>query len=317
MRCKKVLITGAGSIGEELLNQLLAYKDTVYTIRVFDNSEIKLHNLRMKHRDEPRVELFLGDVRDKDAVKKAVNGCDIIFNTAAYKHVSFCEENPIEAVKTNIFGLQNIINASSGETVKKIINISTDKAANPISVMGATKLITERLIENANRRTDDMVFINVRFGNVIASNGSVVEVFREQIKRKRNLTVTDPEMTRFIMSIKDAVRFILHASEICKGGEVFILKMPSIKLIDLVEAISGNKTNIDIIGRSKIEKVHEVLITEEEMDQAYEGQGMIVIPPKEHIEYYRRLGFKKLENIVPSSDKATMLTVDEIKKLLE
>lgn len=317
MRCKKVLITGAGSIGEEILNQLLAYRDVAYTIRVFDNSEIKLHKLRMQHRDEPRIEFYLGDIRDKDAVKKAVHGCDIVFHTAAYKHVTFCEENPIEAVKTNIFGLQNVIDASLEETVKKIINISSDKSVNSISVMGATKLITERLIEHASKITDDTVFINVRFGNVIASNGSVVEVFREQAKKKKKLTVTDPEMTRFIMSIKEAVRFILRASEIGKGGEVFILRMPALRLIDLVEAISGSKKNIDVVGRHKIEKVHEILITEEEAVQAYEGQGMIVISPSEHIEYYKRLGFKKLEEQIPSSDKATMLTIEQIKKLLE
>jgi len=301
-RNKNILITGVGSIGEGILNSLPSSAN----IRLFDNSEIRLHDLRLKNTDK-NIEYIIGDVRERDAVQHAMEDIDIVFNTAALKHVSFCEENPYAAVNTNIIGTQNVIDAA--KHVEKLINISTDKAANPISVMGATKLIIERLVRHAG-------FTSVRLGNVFASNGSVVEIFKHQIKNGKPVTITDSKMTRFIISIEEAVDFILRSSFLSKGRDIFILKMPAFSITDLALAISED-AEMKTIGKYNAEKLHEILMTEEEMEHAYENEAMIVIlPDKYHAKYYEELGFKKIKQLYPDSSQVEQLTIEDIKKLL-
>jgi len=296
---KVVLVIGAGSIGGELINRL----SNTNAVGIFDNSEIRLHELRMEYRGDSRFYFYLGDIRDKQRLEEVVEGHDVIINCAALKHVSFCDENPFDAVQTNILGTKNIIDIAKKHK-KQLINISTDKAVYPINVMGATKLITERLVEHYWGSS-------VRLGNIAASSGSVVEIFKKQIRNGEKLTITDPNMTRFMMPIEEAAKFIIKISDMPAG--CYIKKMPAVRVIDIAHAVDM-EADIDIIGKHKIEKIHEILLTEEELENAYENEEMIVLPyGRSKLNILN--GFKKCRQAY-SSDKAKLLSIDEIKKLL-
>jgi len=317
---KKIFITGAGTIGSEILNQILNY-DT-HSVRIFDNSELKLHNLKQKYKDsDKKIKYLLGDIRDKDRLDIAMRDVDIVFNTAALKHVSFCEDNPIDAVMTNVFGTQNLIDVSISKNVEKVINISTDKSVSPINVMGATKLLSERMMASASHYKGNVrtIFTTVRFGNVFDSSGSVVPIFRELIQDNKTLTITDPSMTRFMMSIDNAVKLVFKSTELSYGNDIFILKMPSIKIIDLANAMMQKynvNVGVEIVGVQTEEKMHESLITKEESKSAYKNDEIIVIPSKENIEYYIKRGFKKLKIGSITSDCNKFLSVNEIMEML-
>jgi len=318
---KTIFITGAGSIGEGILNQLQQYN--VHSIRVFDNSELKLHDLKQKYKDsKKKVKYIFGDIRDKDRLKVAMREVDIVFHTAAMKHVGFCEDNPIDAVITNVFGTQNIIDVSIEENIEKVINISTDKSTSPINVMGATKLLSERMMVSASHYKGKCrtIFTTVRFGNVFDSSGSVVPIFRKLIQENETLLITDIEMTRFMMSIENAVKLVFKATELSKGEEIFVLKMPSIKIIDLANAMMqkyDRNVGLQTIGVQTGEKIHETLITEEESKYAYENDEIIVISPKDNYDYYTSKGFSKLPIGNITSDCNSILSVDDIKELLQ
>lgn len=288
---KDIFITGAGSIGTEIVKLLLKTKAS--SIRIFDNSEIHLHNAMKLFKHDDRVKYIFGDIRDKESLLYPMRNVEIVFHTAAMKHINICERNPADSVKTNIIGTQNIIDIALELNCEKVINISTDKAANPSSVMGATKLISEKLIMSAQyyRGKTRTIFISVRFGNVMGSSGSVLPIFKKQLDNDDALTVTDKEMTRFMMKTDDAVSLISKATEIGKGGEIFILKMPSMKIMDLAEILSDD---IKIIGKTECEKIHEILMTEEESMNAYENDEMIVLCSDRLKEYYKLVGFKKI-----------------------
>jgi len=317
---KNIFITGAGTIGEGLLENVLKYN--IKSVRIFDNNELKLHNIQHKYKGNSKVKILLGDIRDKYRLSIAMKGIDIVFHTAALKHVCFCEDNPIDAVKTNVVGTQNIIDICIEQNIEKLINISTDKSVNPINVMGATKLLAERIIFSASvyLGKSKTVFSTVRFGNVWNSSGSVVPIFKRFIDEKKDLTLTDKEMTRFIMTIDNAIELIFKAAEISIEDEIFILKMPSIRIIDLATAMIKkykSDSKIKITGIQTSEKLHECLITEEESKLAYENDELIVIPRQENIKYFLDKGFKKmtLNNII--SNDNSFLTVDEIIEMLE
>lgn len=325
---KKILITGgAGCIGSEIARRIREFNPD--TIRIFDNNESGLYRLQQDMKDI-KFRFFLGDLKDKYRLKRAVEDVDIVFHAAALKHVHICEYNPFDAVKTNVIGTQNLIDVALDENIEKLISISTDKATNPCGVMGATKLLSERLITAANfykgkRKT---VLSSVRFGNVIGSNGSVIPLFRKQIKNGGPVTVTDRKMTRFMMSIEDAVNLIFKATEFAKGGEIFILKMPALKIIDLAEAMieelatRGNKKPEDIeikfIGPRPGEKLHEELVTKKEAKNIIETDDMfIILPDTLPLDTSKMTypGSKKAE-ISSYSSNANTITKDEIKKLL-
>ena len=289
-RNKAILVTGGvGSIGSEIVNQLLTHKPR--QIRVFDNRETELFHMQHRLDRHENLRFLLGDIRDKDRLKMAMENVDFVFHAAALKHVPSCEYNPFEAVKTNVYGTQNVIESAISANVERVINISTDKVTNTINTMGATKLLAERLTTSAQyykgrKRT---IFSSVRFGNVVGSRGSVADLFERQIRKGGPVTLTHPEMTRFIMTIGQAVSLVLKAADEMQGGEIFILKMPVFRLKDLSEIMveelaprhnflpSGIK--IRIIGLRPGEKMHESLMTDEESANSLETREMFIVLP--------------------------------------
>lgn len=326
---KTILVTGGvGSIGSEIVKQLVDQNPKI--VRIFDNNETELFHAGEKYGIE-KVRTFVGDVRDKERLLLAMNGVDVVFHAAALKHVSLCEFNPFDAVKTNVTGTQNVIRAAMDQGVAKVVFISTDKAVNPTGVMGATKLLAEKLISAASYYSvDGTTFTSVRFGNVLDSRGSVVPLFRKQIASGGPVTITDTRMTRFFMSIPDAAKLVLTAGQMATGGEVFVLKMPAIKIVDLAIAMIGAAAvECDIIGRKGGEKLAEELITEEEAVRSYENDEMFIILPQDHpmIGYPEILlgstikkggkSFKKTIATKYSSDSIPLLSVGEIVEVLD
>lgn len=323
---KTILVTGgAGSIGSEIVRKVLEYKPEV--VRVLDNNETGLFELQHELQSE-NLRLFVGDVRDKERLKRAIEDVDIVFHAAALKHVPLCEYNPFEAVKTNAIGTQNITEVAMDEEVEKIITISTDKAVNTVNVLGATKLLAEKLTTSANfykgkRKT---VFACVRFGNVLGSRGSVVPLFKKQIKSGGPLTMTDPNMTRFIMSISQAVTLILRATCMAKGGEVFILKMPAMRIKDLAEVMieelapkngyDPEEIKLEISGIRPGEKLYEELLTEYEATRTYEKNGILVMTSQLTPQNSGQSRKEQNELKKYISNNARLLTKAEIKKLL-
>lgn len=286
---KKILVTGsAGSIGSQIVTELSRLDPEV--IRILDNNETGLFELEQKFGSR-MIRPLVGDVRDRDRLRRAVEDVDIVFHAAALKHVPLCEYNPFEAVKTNVQGTQNMIEASLDEEVEKFILISTDKAVNPVNVMGATKLLAERLTTSANLYKGDRktVFSVVRFGNVLNSRGSILQVLREQIKNGGPVTLTDEGMTRFVMSIENAVSLVLRAAYLAEGGEVFILKMPSLRIADLMEVVveelapyygyRPEEIKVQVIDKRCGEKLFEELMTPDEAAMAIETDEMYIIKP--------------------------------------
>jgi len=294
MNNRKILIIGGtGTVGQTLFKKLLTTNHEV--IRIMSRDEHKQFELEhelgiYKNIDNdktipslPNVRFLIGDVRDKERVMRAMEGIDIVFNVAAMKHVPSCEYNPFEAVKTNVLGVENVIEAALKNNVKIVVYTSTDKAASPTNTMGATKLLAERLMSAAqfSRGSAQTKFISVRFGNILMSRGSVLPLFIEQAKAGKPLTLTDPEMTRFVMTKERAVELILKAVDISIGGEIFVLKMPVVKMKDVAKAVSSYFGGIEIhtIGKRPGEKMYEELMTEEESMRALEFEDMFAILP--------------------------------------
>lgn len=282
---KDVLVTGGcGSIGSEIVRQLDRAK--VRRVRVLDNNESG-HWRLSQSLASPRLRSLVGDVRDTERVRRAMEGVDIVFHAAALKHVPLCEYNPFEAVQTNVIGTRNVVYAANECGVDRFIGISTDKAVHPISTMGATKLLCEKLIVNAPVGVGDTKYCCVRFGNVLGSAGSVIPLFQQQIARGGPVTVTSQEMTRYIMTISQSVRLVLVAASLMKGHETFVLKMNRMRISDLVEVMIRNlapyhgndpdQIAVDVVGTRPGEKLHESLMTDEEALFAEELEDMIVI----------------------------------------
>lgn len=281
---KRILITGAcGTIGSELVRQLLENENYQPAEVVgIDNNESELFFLDQKYLQDGRARFTLADVRDCDKLHRVMKGINIVFHAAALKHVVLCERSPFEAVQTNIHGVQNIISAAYENQVERVIFTSSDKAVNPTNVMGTSKLMGERLMTaaNSNQRDGGPVFASTRFGNVLGSSGSVVPIFHKQIAKGGPVTLTDKEMTRFVMSVEEAVRLVIDSVELSCGGEVFITKMPVIQVEDLAEvmitelASEYGHTPSDIviteIGVKPGEKCYEELMNQEEPRRALE-----------------------------------------------
>jgi len=318
---KNILITGGtGSIGQEIMREVLKHEPT--TVRILDLDETKQFELQEEYGDLENIRFLLGDVRDKERLYRALEDIDIVFHTAALKHVLSCEYNPFEAVKTNVLGIQNLIEAAMDEGVEKVIFTSSDKAVNPTNVMGATKLLAERLIIAGNyykgrRRTK---FSSVRFGNVLGSRGSVVPLFKKQIENGGPVTITNEAMTRFIMPMKDAVKLLFKAAELTKGAEIFVLKMKTIRITDLadvmIDELALNEIKIEIIGNKVGEKLYEELMTEEEAKRALEIEDMFIVLPSHLNSLSPSVSDLKAEVKAYTSKEAKHLTKEEIKNLL-
>lgn len=330
-RDKRILITGAtGTIGKEIIRQLCYFKPA--EIRLVDNNETEMFFLMEEYRNK-NVFCFLGDIRDKSKIEKLSNGIDIILHSAALKHVILSEYNPFDAVQTNIVGVENIIRAAISCKVKHVLFTSSDKAVNPTNVMGTSKLMGERLITAANavKNGATTILSSTRFGNVIGSRGSVVPLFMKQIRDGGPVTITDNRMTRFIMTIEEAARLVLESVVKSKGGEVFVTKMPVVKIIDLAHVVieilaprygyQPSDIKIIEIGAKAGEKFYEELMSDEEMYRSVELKDMFVVLPAfksiyEAIKYeYHDIVSEKVGNsYISQNEKA--LSREEIKKYL-
>jgi len=331
---KRVLVTGAcGTVGRELIRQLLE-EYRVKELVGLDNNESELFFIEQEFAAHEQASFFLADVRDRDRLCDKMAGIDVVFHTAAFKHVLLCERSPFEAVQTNIHGVQNIIYAAVENKVERVIFTSSDKAVNPTNVMGTSKLMGERLITaaNSNLHTQGPVFTSARFGNVLGSRGSVIPIFSDQIRRGGPVTVTNPEMTRFIMSIEEAVELIINAGELSRGGEVFVTKMPAIRIKDLADVMIrqlapgyGRKPEdikIQIIGHKPGEKMYEELMNIEETRRSWELERYFVILPA-FTDLYREIDYEfpdiKSREVTKSyqSDKEEPLSKNQLAAFLK
>jgi len=303
LKQKRILITGAcGTVGKELVRQLLSAQKVAELIAL-DNNESELFALEQQFSGYDQATFFLADVRDRDRLSDKMKGIDWVFHTAAFKHVLQCERSPFEAVQTNILGVQNIIYAAVENNIERVIFTSSDKAVNPTNVMGTSKLMGERLITAANgsQRDTGPIFASTRFGNVLGSRGSVIPIFHDQIRRGGPVTVTDPQMTRFIMSIEEAVQLVIDSGILCRGGEVFVTKMPAIRIQDLAEVMVANLAtlyghavgDIDIknVGHQPGEKLYEELLNQEETRRSWELVRYFVVLPAFR-DIYRDIAFE-------------------------
>ncbi len=321
---KKVLITGGtGSLGQALTKRLL--KTKVDTIRIFSRNENKQTTMESKFSDD-RLRFFIGDVRDLPRLIRALEDVDVVFHAAALKHVPLIEYNPFEAIKTNVIGSQNVIDACLHENVETVVCIGTDKAVSPLNTYGATKLLMEKLfISTSNYLNKDRYktkFIALRYGNVLGSSGSVVPKLIEQIKLKQKITITDDSMTRFSISMDEALDFILSSTLEGKGSEIFVPNLRAYSIMDLKQALVELLGNT---GETKIpirpgEKMHETLINEDEMRYAWEWDNKYVIfSPERSEEDIKKMHpkIKKAQNLDRySSDKVDKIPKDELKKII-
>jgi len=319
---KTILITGGtGSWGRELTRQLLE-KYNPKEIRVYSRHELAQVNMKREFNAHPKIKFIIGDVRDFKRLDLTCMHVDYIFHLAALKHVPVCEENPWEAVLTNIDGTQNVIEAAIKNDIKKVIDISTDKAVDPFNLYGATKAVAERLIIAANTQTDATKFVCIRGGNVLGTTGSVVPLFHSQIIKTNQVTITDEGMSRYFLSLKDAIGLIFKASIDSVGGEIFVMKMPSCKIVDLAKAMIkelGNKdTKIKTIGIRPGEKIHEVLVSKYESTRVIEdGKYYIILPMVEIAAIEKQYKGKKTIHLKEySSETAQHLSEKEIREML-
>ena len=320
---KKILITGGtGSLGQALTKRLL--EDNIDTIRIFSRDELKQIQMQSAF-DDKRLRFLIGDVRDKERLSRALEDIDVVFHTAALKQVPVAEYNPFEAVKTNVYGSQNLIDACYDHNIEKVIAVGTDKAVSPLNTYGATKMLMERLFISANfwHGNHNTKFICVRYGNVLGSRGSVVPLFVEQIKKENKITLTDPLMTRFNITMHQALDLISRAFKDGIGGEVFVPKLKSYRLDILIDALNellNSSPKLEIIGIRSGEKFHESLINKDELRYTYETDLDYILIEK-HPELEKGRDFSKLKSNSSlkeqySSDNVELLTKEELVKII-
>lgn len=329
---KSILVTGAvGTVGKALVDKLANLEKPPRLITGIDNNESNLFFAHSAYSENDKVNFFLCDIRNYEDINRLCRGVDIVLHAAALKHVVINEYSPEQAVQTNIIGTQNIIRAAEELGIERVIFTSSDKAVNPTNVMGTSKLMGERLITAANAKNTKTIFASTRFGNVLGSNGSVVEIFKKQLAERQPLTITDERMSRFVMSIDEAADLVLESVFLAKGGEVLITKMPVVKIPDLASALTDLlKERLDynpltiqrkIIGLKAGEKMYEELMSEEETFRAVElDRYFVVIPAFKAL--YRPICFD-YDNVVSStvvnpynSNLEKPAGLDEVKSLL-
>ncbi len=318
-----ILVTGGtGSWGQELVRQLLE-KYNPKEIRVYSRNENKQVLMQRQYQNNKVLKFIIGDVRDKERLSSSLKGVDYVIHLAALKHVHICEAQPIEAIRTNIIGTQNLIEASIQNNVKKVIGVSSDKACEPYNLYGITKNCAEKLTIAANSEHHITKFSYIRGGNVIGSSESVIPLFKRQILENNEITLTDERMTRFIFTLSDAVSLIFKALEKSFGGELFVMKMPGMKITDLIKAmieeLGNNKTNIKTIGIRPGEKIDEVLLSKHERNNIIDDEHYFIVLPSVEVpgikEHYKNHKKTSLPDAF-SSVNTRQLNKEEIKILL-
>jgi UDP-N-acetylglucosamine 4,6-dehydratase/5-epimerase len=320
---KTLLITGGtGSFGHAVLNRFL--KTQIGEIRIFSRDEKKQDEMRKKYNSH-KLSFYIGDVRDPGSIRDAMHGVDYVFHAAALKQVPSCEFFPIEAVKTNVLGVDNVLTAAINAGVKKVICLSTDKAAYPVNAMGISKAMMEKVFVSKSRivSPEKTLICGTRYGNVMCSRGSVIPLFIDQIKNGRNITVTEPQMTRFIMSLDEAVDLVLYAYKNAKAGDIMVQKADSCYMGDLAQAVKEvfNADNpIDIIGVRHGEKIYEVLLTKEESARAIDMGHFFRVPADNRDLNYAKFleeGSQSLKSAVEyNSEQTNILSIQQIKEKL-
>jgi len=319
LKNKSILITGGtGSFGNAFVNYILKMKFKIKKMIIYSRDELKQYNMAKLYNEKnfPQIRYFLGDVRDKERLTRAFQEVDIVIHAAALKHVPKGEFDPIEFIKTNVYGAQNVIEASLENKVQKVIALSTDKAASPINLYGATKLCSDKLFVAANniRGNKNIIFSIVRYGNVFGSRGSIVPNFIEQSKNKF-LTITDKEMTRFNISLKDAINMVCWAIKNAKGKEIFVPKLPSFKIVDLAKAVCEN-CKIKFIGIRPGEKIHEEMITEADSFNTVDlGKYYAILPDHpSFLKDYSKAKKIKRNFSLSSGNNRKFLSIEDLKK---
>lgn len=316
---KVILLTGGtGSFGQKFV-EIMLKKYKPKAIRIFSRDELKQWEMEEKFDNNKHLSFFIGDVRDKERLERAMDGADIVVHAAALKQVPLCEYNPFEAVKTNVLGAQNVINAAINHNIEKVMAISTDKAVNPVNLYGATKMCMEKVFVAANSYVGSARQTKLsctRYGNVVGSRGSVIPLFKKQ-RSAGKVTVTHKEMTRFWITLEQGVELVIRCLEIMHGGEIFIPKLPSMRITDLARAIAPG-CKIEFVGIRPGEKIHECLLTEDETRHALEFDNFFVIEP-EH-PWWGKRNWKKGRPLPPgfryTSDKNDLwLTVKELQEM--
>ena len=317
-----IIFGGTGSFGHAFLNRLLLKHNDYKEIRIFSRDEKKQDDMRKLYSLE-KLKFVLGDVRDFDSVEKATRNIDFVFHAAALKQVPSCEFYPLEAVKTNIMGTDNVLNASINNKVKKVICLSTDKAVYPINSMGISKAMMEKIAISKSLLKQNSTSICVtRYGNVMGSRGSVIPLFIDQINSNKPITITEKSMTRFMMTMDDALDLVVHAFKHGKNGDLFVKKTPAADIITLVKSLQNilKKNNIiKLIGIRHGEKLHETLLNREELSKSKETKDYFVIKPDQRNLNYDKFftkGIKSIKNKDYTSENTLRLNVDRMKKLI-
>lgn len=317
---KTIFITGGtGSWGYELVKQLLSYEPK--EIRIFSRNESRQFKMMQDFDNNLKLKFYIGDIRDHEALNATTKRVDYLFHLAALKHVPVCEEQPMEAFKTNVKGTQNVIDAAILNEIDKVIYISTDKASNPSNFYGLSKAMGEHLITHANTRKVKTTFICIRGGNVLGTNGSVIHLFKKAISENEKIKITDVEMTRFFMTVEDAIQLVLKATSDALGGEIFIMKMPAFKIIELANVLMdehGVRNDFEIIGIRPGEKIHELLLSETESKSAilYDKSYFVILPNYKTIEVTEQYKDFERVKITNYNSSQMLLSAKEIKSML-
>lgn len=319
---RNILITGGtGSFGHQMVKELMRYKPK--TVRIFSRDEDKQHSMKMELVNEPilkKMEFVIGDVREYDRLFAVTKNIDIIFHAAALKQVPAVESHPYEAVKTNIVGAYNVVKSAVARKVKNVVAISTDKAVKPVNAMGMTKALQEKLILSNDLTKDGTKFCCVRYGNVLGSRGSVIPLWNSKIEKNKPLPVTHPEMTRFLLTLSQAIDLVFYSLKNGKGGEIFVKKAPAAKMVNLAKAYAELKTGkkdypLEFIGIRSGEKIDEILVSHEEMSHVQEKKDHFVITREEDFDI--KSIKKHVKTIEYGSGTVKHLTIEELKTMMK